>query len=149
MKNRDRVESLRQISAIRNLQRIAAEGRAARAASAVREKEAAKLESERVREQAAAAWLDVVSAPSLRLDMSHLWSRELGRREQAVRHASASVDTAASELERRTKAWHGARTQCDAAQDMFERALKDQMRRREEDALQDASDRHAQLAWRP
>lgn len=144
MRRKRDAEMLRQIAGIRDLQHIAAEAKAARAASALRNKDKVRSESEHQRQFAEESWLGSLSAPPLRMEMSNLWSAELLRQEQVVLRATSDFQAAANELERRTAGWHAAATRRDAAQVMVRKAMKDRIRRREEVALQDASDRHAQ-----
>lgn len=140
-------EQLRQILAIRDLQRTAAEERAARAAMAKRDQEEKKRESERSRTEGEGDWLGAVSASSLDLELSRLWSAELRVREQAVVRAGEETERAASELQKRTEDWHLAWVRSDTARDLFNTAKTEQQKQREEHALQEAADRMGQLAW--
>ena len=140
-------DQLRQVSAIRDLQRTAAEERAGRAAATMREQEAKKQESERARDETAENWLDAVSAPSISVDMSRLWSVELNRRQEHVSRAGRNVDLAATDLKQRTGDWHLATVRSDSARELFDAARKERRKQREEGALQDAADRLGQLAW--
>jgi hypothetical protein len=89
----------------------------------------------------------VVSAPSMSVDMSRLWSAELHRREEFVSCAGKNVNRAATELKQRTGDWHLATVRADSAQQLFEIARKEKCKQQEERALQNASDRLGQLAW--
>lgn len=135
---------LRKIAAIRDLQRVAAEGQAQRAASTLREKSEIRGENERQRTVTEESWLHSLSAPPIRMEIARAWSAALLQQEDAVRHAARECDGAATELDRRTSDWHIATMRCETATDVARKAMKDRARRREETALQDASDRHAQ-----
>ena len=137
-------DELRQVAAIRHLQYIAAEAKAARSASALRKKDEVRKESERARGAVEESWLDSLSAPSLQVEMSRLWSAELLVSERTVRRAMAEAHAESAELARRVAGLHAAATRRDSAQEIVRKAAKARARRREEIALQDASDRHAQ-----
>jgi hypothetical protein len=140
----NRIDLLRQVATIRDLQHAVAEEKAARSASELHAKTSAQTEKECLREATQENWLGALSGPSLQVEVSRLWSLELLRQEQAVNQATSRVKAATSELERNTAGWHVATIQKDTAHTMVREAAKDNARRREEAALQNASDRHAQ-----
>lgn len=136
---------LRKIATIRDLQRIAAEGRAQRAASTLREKGEIHTESEKQRTATEENWLRSMSALPIRMELAKAWSAALLQQEDVVRQAARECDRASTELDRRTADWRIATMRHETATDMAHKATKDRARRREETALQDVSDRHAQL----
>ncbi len=148
MRRRHDPALLRQIAAIRDLQRVAAEGEAARAASALRERQEARAESERQRFAAEQSWSETLDSPPLHIELARLWSAIVRQREGVVLQASADADSAAAELERRTTNWHAARMRGDSAHGMARKAVRARQHARDETALQDAADRHAQRSLR-
>jgi hypothetical protein len=144
MRRNDNPMVLRQIARIRDLQRAAAEARAARAASDLRGMDEARRNCERERSAAEARWLGSVSGPSLRLEMLASLSAALLREEGMLRQAQRDVDAASAELDRGVSHWHVARMRSDAAKSLALEAAKRQRNRREEAQLQEAADRHVQ-----
>jgi hypothetical protein len=143
MRRRDEVSLLRAITEIRDLQRAAAEMEAARAAAALREKNDVKSEAERACQSSEERWLNAVQAPAIRLDVMPLWSAHVIREGESARRASSDAEAASAELKRRATDWHAAVARRDAAGALACEAAKDEQRRREEAALQEAADRHA------
>jgi hypothetical protein len=83
------------------------------------------------------------------MDVTRLWAAEVVQRDTFVVRASANVESASNELRLKTEAFHAARMHCDIAQELHDRARKDDRKRREEDGLHDASDRHSYRGWEP
>lgn len=142
MSSKHDARSLRQVVVVRDLQRLASEGSAARAASMLSARQDAQRESERVRTSAEENWRATLSAPSFPLDMALLWSSALLRREEELGRAARDVQGAAGELRRRAADWHAAVSRRDVAEDMARKAEKDRARKGDETALQDALDLH-------
>lgn len=145
MRRREREKQLHQIAAIRALQSVTAEAEAIRASADLREKNAKKEECERALRNAEENWQSVLSAPSLAPEMIPLWSASLLSEDEELRRASRETALAASKVGRASAQWHAAIARRDKAKDLARAATKDRQRRREELALQNASDRHAQL----
>ena len=149
MRRRGDHVQLKTIAAIRDLQRLAAENRAARAAAALREKESHRDDHERQRQSLEDSWTASLSEPSIDMSLSSLWSAALLRQETVVRECRRDAETAAADVKRRASDLHVATMRRDVAKDMAQSAVKARQRRLEEIALQDVADRHAQRRRMP
>lgn len=135
---------LQQVANIRALQCLAAEARASRAAAELEEKNAVHCESERRRSDIEERWSASLVATVIQTEMLPLLSATYVAEEESVRAAAGDVERAEARLEERTVAWRTASMHRDNAQQLAREARKERMRRREEAAVQDAADRHAQ-----
>lgn len=133
---------LRQVAAVREVQCTSAENKALQAAAAVQAKNAAAEESERNRVCAERSWLETVGAPSLSLTAAGCWSAQLRQDEAASQHANRDLEIAKQVLARRSAEWHAAMLRRDIADTVARQARKQELRRRDESALQDALDLH-------
>jgi len=135
---------LKQVAGIRALQCVAVEARASRAAEELEAKTTIHADGERRRLEIEDRWTQSLSAPVIQTQMLPLLSAAFLKEDEAVRAAADDVEQAASELETRTGAWRAASMHRDNAARMAREAVKERLRHREEAAVQDASDRHAQ-----
>jgi hypothetical protein len=144
MRRRNEPAELTRIAAIRELQRASAEAKAAAAASVLRETERVQSASTRARAVAEEGWRQSLETDSFRVEATALWSAALMREEQGVIRATVAVERAQSDVTARATDWNAATLRRDAADDMARDAVRAAARAREDDAVQDASDRHAQ-----
>lgn len=135
---------LRQAANIRALQCLAAEARASRAAADLREKNEAHVEGEQRMSAIEERWHASLAESVIRVEMIPLLHVAFAAEGDAVRAAASDVERAQTVLEERTNEFREASMHRDNAEDMAAEARKERMRRREEAAVQDASDRHAQ-----
>ena len=140
MRHKGDIAQFRQIRVIRDLQRIAAEGDAGRAALASREKDAALNGSKRHRESAEAGWSAALSAPPVEVGAVALWSQALRERDGAVRAATAEAGKARADLDGRTAELRAAIRRRELAHDLVKRTEKRRAADRDEAELQRATD---------
>jgi hypothetical protein len=141
MRARQAKRVLAEIAAIRDLQRMAAEGEAARAAMEARTKLA---QLERYRNDQASAeenWRRIVSSPSLSLDVLKLWSIELRQQAEAANRARSDVERAEREAQRCKSNWFLASKRSETAKDSARDAATKEVHKRDDAAIQDALDR--------
>jgi len=135
---------LKKIAGIRRLQRAAAEAEAARAVAALSEKaQALKLrqdEEKAIEEH----WQSSVSGPSVRLETMPIWAEAVARQNTLTRNAAAARDSASYAKDRGAAALYQAERQSDAAAEQARLAWSEHLRKLEDDAVQDAADRHLQ-----
>jgi hypothetical protein len=143
MKRRDATVQLKELTAIRDLQRLRAEGEAMKSAATLKARNAALSESEEAREASAQSWLSSVSSPSVDPEMAALWSADLRNRGAEVRRAAQDVETASEELGRSRTQSTAATLRRDAMKGLARKAEREDARRHDDAALQDALDRHA------
>jgi hypothetical protein len=143
MKRRDATVQLKELTIIRDLQRLRAEGEAMTAAAALRAKDDALNLSEEAREASAQSWLDAVSSPSVDPGVTALWSADLRRRGEEVKRAALDVEAASGELDRSRTQYNAATLRRDAIKGLARKAEKEDARKHDDTALQDALDRHA------
>jgi hypothetical protein len=134
--------ALRQMAAIREMQCTSAENKAVQASAAVQAMNAAAKENERNRACAERSWRETVDAPSLSLAGAECWSAQLRRDEAASQRANRDLEVAKQALGRRSAEWHAAMLRRDVAGDAAREAHKQELRRRDETALQHALDLH-------
>src|SRR5262245_57998248 len=125
MRRKDNPSLLRQIAHVRDLQRLAAEAEAARAAAALRSKTAVCTEAEQGLQSIEESWLASVRAPTVRVDIMPLWSNAAIEQGEIVRRANMDVEAAARNANRRVADWHGAVAAHDIAQELARDAAKD------------------------
>jgi hypothetical protein len=129
------------IVAVRNVQRIAAEGEAGRAAAALREKKDAARAGEDRLLDAERAWRACFGRDVIDLGTAALWSADAAAKRRILREANAAVADAGNVLETKTRAWHLATVRHDLAHAAHRKARRDVERRREEARLNDIADR--------
>lgn len=137
---RPNTNTLIEIAQIRNLQRLASETRALRAAAELHMKNAALEAHERERTAIEQSWQE-----SLRImspEITVLWSLDLQRQEGRVRGAESDAKAAEEDVGRRTLETHIATARHDMAHSLARRARRGDLERRDEIALQSALDRH-------
>lgn len=135
---------LKKIAGIRQLQHAAAKAEFARANFALSEKtETLKLQKieEKTVEQ---HWQDAVSGPSLRLEITPIWADAVTRQGALTQRAAGAVESAATARDRSVTALYMAERRSDAAAEQVRYAWTEHLRKLEEDAVQDAADRHLQ-----
>jgi hypothetical protein len=134
---------LAEIAEVRRLQCIAAEAAAARAARISRAKNGYQEECESRRASAEESFGRAMSAPSLALEVSKLWSLDLLRHDEAAARAASEAAAASEAFGRSSAAWHAATMRHDFARSVLGDAVRREADKRDETALQDALDRHA------
>jgi hypothetical protein len=144
MSPRTDLNQLRQIAIIRDLQSVAAKADALRAAAVRREADARLEDTQRERDAVEQHWQATLSAPSLDIQTLGWWSSALQRQDGVVQHAAREARNAGQELERRAENFHAATLRSDMARDVVRDFIADAATRRDEAAMQQASDRHLQ-----
>lgn len=144
MRREREAAKLAEVAAIRRLQKLRAEADAEKAAAQRRAKDSVLEERRQERTQSEEGWTAAVSANSLPVENLGMWSAQLLKDEDRVRRATHDLTTAEREAKRRAQACHVATMRADAAEDLTQRARKQEKRQRDEIALQDALDRHLQ-----
>src|ERR1700684_446824 len=100
MRSKDQTRTFAEIAEIRALQCLAAETATGRAARILRAKDDQRAECELHCASAAQNWDSAMSAPSLALEVSKLWSVDLLRHEREAARAASDAKAAAQALER-------------------------------------------------
>lgn len=113
-----------------------------RAAALARTKVDAKAEKEKQRDATADAWLESVSTESFHPQIAPLWARELLKHERAARDASQEAQRATKEREKNAGLWQAALKRADLANEWLQQGIRRRLHKREEIALQNASDGH-------
>jgi hypothetical protein len=135
-------KALKTVARVRELQRVAAQNKAAAAASVVREAERVLAEHKSQSDASAAGWSSAMQSARLDLMATSLWSVEVLRDEARVRQSSLEVQASLQERERRGADWASAQMRADAATKLADNAGRAKARSKEEAALQTAADRH-------
>jgi hypothetical protein len=136
---------LREIAAIRNLQRQVAEAAAARASKQCRDAEA-KLETcKMARQDTEESWRNGLSSEVLPLEFIRLWSWKFDRQSEDVARAKQDVERAYQLRDRTKAAWQTSVTQSGRAEETASRAFDVELEAFDNAAVQDAIDRHAGL----
>lgn len=143
MRNRKALRLSAEIAAIRALQCIAVETKAAAAAEALRTKKELVQECEDTLKSVEAGWRDAMTATSVSVDMLALWSAELLHQEEQLSNRAREVQLAADELQDKRRDWHAAMSRRDLAVRRSKKVMRAVLERDDDIALQDALDRHA------
>jgi len=149
MRGRPEAALLKKIAGIRQLQRAAAEAEAARAVAALSEKEQALKLRQGEEKTIEEHWQDSVSGPSVRLETMPIWAEAVARQNTLTQNAVAAMDSASHAKDRSAAALYQAERRSDAAADQARLAWSDHLRKLEDDAVQDAADRHLQYGVKP
>jgi hypothetical protein len=140
MRGKDDLVLLKQIVCIREVQLAVAETEATRSASQMNEKQTLRAAREQEREVLEEGWTRAVEMPLMRPDVTGGWASAVLRVEQEVHRANADVARAKAKHDRDAEAFVLAQNLSEAAQVVVRRVRRKQQRRRDEVALQDASD---------
>jgi hypothetical protein len=149
MRRRMKIDLLRKVSDIRRLQRVVAEADMAQADRTLREKVEALNVSQTERDTVEESWKDAVCAPLLRLETMALWTDAVVRLDRQVQHATTAVDSSAAARNLSVERFHAAETCSKVASGNAERARKEHRQKLDEEAQQDAADRHLQREREP
>lgn len=137
--------TLKDILAIRDAQRSAAEAQALRASVTVRSKRVSLEKSEQERFASEERWTRIASLTPLELEILRLCAGDVLQRESAVIKAEAEVERALQDCERNVGEWSAAVRRHDLANRLLRSAQRAEANRRDEVVVQAALDRHA---WR-
>ena len=149
MRQRTKIDLLRKVSDVRRLQRAAAEADLARADRTLREKAEALHLRETERDAVEVSWKDAVCAPVLRLETMALWTDAVAQQDRQVQHATTAVDSSVAARNRSVAGLHIAERCSKVASGIAQRARKEHRQKLDEDAQQDAADRHLQREREP
>jgi len=140
MPHRDRSRRLKELVQVRDLQRLRAEGEAARAALEAKTRHAMLDESELARDASAERWRMAMSESAVMTELAALWSNDLKRRECDVGEAVRAKETADAQRARRARDYDAALARRDAIKELARKAEKADARKQDDAALQDALD---------
>jgi hypothetical protein len=143
MRRRPVTDQLREVVAVRELQRLRAQAETMKAASAVQASQVVLQACERERDTVAERWHDSLSASTVLPEMTVLWSRALRSLNDEAQRAAADERQATADLAQSSVNFGAATARRDAAESLARQAHKQDARKHEEGALQDALDRHA------
>ncbi len=132
------------ICGIREVQRLVAEVRTERAASRLREQERELVRQEQLQSDIAEHWCASLDEASPSPEITALWSTALLHQEERVHECESRKDKASREAERTSREFHAATARHDLARSMAQKAGKAELRRRDEERVEEALDRHAQ-----
>jgi hypothetical protein len=149
MRQKVKIDLLRKVSDIRRLQRVVAEAELAGADRTLREKVEALNLSETERNTVEESWKDVVCGPLLRLETMALWTDAVARQDRQVQHATTAVDSSVAARNRSVAGLHIAERCSKVASGIARRARKEHRQKLDENAQQDAADRHLQREREP
>jgi hypothetical protein len=135
---------LAQVRRIRELQKLAAEARAQRAACRLGESNRECAAREEKRDGAAQQWQASIDGESFSPEIAGLWSWALQREEALVRQSSRRKDEAARDVETSARALTAAIERRDLAQDMAAKAARRSVRLKDEQRVEEALERHVQ-----
>lgn len=138
-----KAKELKELATMRGLQRLQAEAAAMRAATLLKERNAALESAERQCDADLQAWQETMAADSVRPELAGLWSQVLRRGEAGLRNAKSGAAAAEAERDRRSAAYHAATMRRDVVDGLARRARIAALRKKDEQVLQDVLDAHA------
>lgn len=144
MRRKAATAQLKEVVAMRELQRLCAQAATMAAARAAQASRVAVQERNAERDAAAENCLASLSSDAIHPELTMLWTRVLRRLGDDAQRAASDARDADAELLRRSADFAAATARRDAAQDLARKAHKQDMRKHEDGGLQDALDRHAQ-----
>lgn len=143
MRARVDIKMLRQIVAIRELQRTGAEAAARRTGLACQEAQEARDEGDRQLALLDEGWRSAVAGSALGTSIAEAWSAALMRQVTVVQAADDRLAATRAENEHCVGQWRIAVMRCDVSQGLADMANRRMTRHREETRLNEAADRHA------
>jgi hypothetical protein len=143
MRQSPTTRQLAELVLVRDLQRLRAESDAMKAATDVNAGKVALEKSEHAREASVESWHACLAQPNMPHEIAGLWSAEIMRRDALAGAAALRLDAARQELARRATEYDAATLRHDAIKGLARGAWKNDARKSDETALEDASDRHA------
>ena len=144
MRRRRELATMRKIVEVRDLQRLAAEMRAARAAEALTALDEKRAEGERRLDTEQARWAEWVGRPSLDLQMTNALSSLVLAEQDGLQRLDGEIAEAQEVKTTAAEDWMQASARLETAEDLTKAAARRVRRWREEAALVEAHDRFAQ-----
>lgn len=145
MRTRARVNALRKIAQLRDLQRVAAEMEAARASARLHGLDADRDECLAVLGTDEKSWAAQLTGATINVGMALAWSDAVRNREGDIHRMNQEIWSAESDRSDRIAELQRAVAQADVAGQLASKARRDMARKHEEAVLNDLGDR---MTWR-